>query len=152
MKPQEQLDQQRRWVTVARRALIWVLPVLAVVALGDAVRSGVALRRPGDLVIPSLKTLEAPMEEVPSVEMAATLFHPARKEEKVAAQVAVKDAEWKLKGVLVAGTKKAFLQDAAGQQGIWVTEGERLGSSQVKSIRERSVVLEKGGSTYELRV
>jgi hypothetical protein len=51
----------------------------------------------------------------------------------------------------MAGGKRAFLEEEGGK-GVWVTEGERIGSTRVREIRERSVVMEGKEGEYEIRM
>jgi len=97
------------------------------------------------------------LSAIPPLELPASIFlspHPIETGASSPAtpQVAVKEVQWRLLGVSFGATKRAYLEDLESKQSVWVTEGEQLGSSKVKEIKERSVVLEAGDKSYEIRM
>lgn len=150
------LERRRRRFVLVNRLLCWVLPIGALGMVGDIARWSGQLRKPAEILQPDLKGLKEPLVNVPSLDLPAHLFEAPQASSPQAAAgapaVAVKEVSWKLKGVTTGQSRRAFLEDPEGK-GVWVTEGERVGGSLVKEIRERSVVLvEEEGKEYELRL
>ncbi len=150
------LEESRVRVSVANRFLCWALPFAALGVISTVVRVGMDSRRPIAPSRPSLREFQRPVVAIPALEWAAASFSsagPTGSEGRPNAEVATQKGEWKLVGVALEGTsKRALLQDAEGQQTVWVLEDESLGVFRVKEIRERSVVLEKEGKLYEIRM
>lgn len=136
------------------RILFWILPILAVMVVGDIIRWGIAVRKPVEPLRPQMKEIRQTPVAIASLDLPATLFKPAQPQAGTvgSAPVAVKEAQWKLLGVSLAASKRAFLQEADGDKSVWVGEGEQIGASTVKEIREKSVILETEGKSYEIRM
>lgn len=148
MKPAAGIRLQK-----ANRILFWMLPILAVAVVGDMIRWGIAVSRPLEPLKLQIKEIDETPAAVVSLELPGTLFQPAQQTETSgSAPVAVKEAQWKLLGVSLGTDKKAFLKEADGEKSVWVREGEQIGTSAVKEIREKSVILETEGSSYEIRM
>ncbi|MBI3332807.1 MAG: hypothetical protein HYZ93_01805, partial [Candidatus Omnitrophica bacterium] len=149
------IEHQQRRLILINRTLVGVLPVVALLALVDCARWAAQSRRPIVAIPPSLEGLRRPLAQIPSLELPASLFEPPKRVESGPAgdssQPAVQP-QWKLMGVSLGGTKRALLKDAEGKQSVWVTEGQQIGACRVKEIRERSVVLETEGGSYEIRL
>ena len=152
----QRLEQGRLKLALFRRIILWAIPFCAFAAIMDVIHLEFISKKPILPIQPNLRELEKLLPPVPSLTLSGSLFPsagpPAQAETAGPTQIAVKDVQWKLKGVLVGPTKQAFLEDAEGKQSVWVTEGEQLGSSKVKEIHEHSVVLETGGANYEIRM
>jgi hypothetical protein len=149
------LERRRRRFVLVNRVLCWILPITALGMVGDIARWSVGLRKPVEILQPDLKMLKEPLVNVPPLDLPSHLFEAPQTSPTQAAAgapaVAVKEVSWKLKGVTTGQSRRAFLEDTEGK-GVWVTEGEKIGDSLVKEIRERSVVLEEEGKEYELRL
>lgn len=151
------LEKKEHRLAVFNRILCWVLPLVAVGAVGDLLRWGVEIRRPVESAAPDLKELDRSLPTVPSLEFPAELFKPLRPLEPEVSKdsgtsVAVEEVQWKLMGVSLGSSKRAFLQDPKTGQSVWVAEGEKVGSSFIKEIREKSVLVETEGKSYEIRL
>ena len=149
------LERSTRRVRSANRVLCWVLPVALLGAGADLFRWHSHVNAPLQTRAPSLEELTQPLPAVGAAGFAAGLFEqqaapapaPAVKQAAPVAQA----AKWKLRGVLMANGKKAFLEDESGN-GVWLMEGEQLGSTQLREIRERSVIMEEKDGEYEIRM
>lgn len=151
------LEKKEHRLATVNRILCWVLPLVAVGAVGDLLRWGVEIRRPVESAAPDLKELDRSLPTVPSLEFPAELFKPLhplepKDSEAEGPSVAVEEAQWKLMGVSLGSSKRAFLQDPKTGKGVWVSEGEKIGPSLVKEIMEKSVLLETEGKSYEIRL
>ncbi len=149
------LERKRARLVLTNRILCWVLPIAAVGVVADVARWSVQLRKPVEIVQPDLREMERPLANLPILELSPTLFESPQIAPASAAgegpAVAVKGGTWKVKGITLGQTKRAFLEGPEGK-GVWVTEGEKVEDSLVKEIRERSVILEEEGKEYELRL
>ncbi len=147
------LERSRQRVILANRLLFWALPALALAAAADLSQWSRLSLKPILPLSPSPEHLWGLLPEVPSVELPAGIFRspvPAKSGE-ARPSAAVREVAWKLKGVLMGANRRAFLEDSEGKS-YWVTEGEQIGAFQVKEIRDRSVLLEKEGGGYEIRM
>ena len=152
------LENARRKVRSANLLLCWILPVALLGASADLFQWGSRVNAPVQPLLPSLEELTQPLPAVGAAGLAAGLFEqeaapapaPAGTQPKAPAPVA-QGAKWKLRGVMMAGGKRAFLEDEGGK-GVWVTEGEQIGSTRVKEIRERAVLMEGAEGEYEIRM
>jgi hypothetical protein len=144
---------QRRLIPV-HRILLWILLLLLAVAAVDLVRWSVP--RSVAPLLPNLGRIEEPLASFVPVNFQPASFQPARPSESGVRGVAssaeggIPPVPWKVRGISLGATKRAFLEDTAGQQSVWVTEGEAIGGARVSRIEERSVILETGGDTYEI--
>ena len=154
----ETLEKRQRALALVNLSFFWALPLLVLVGAVDFIRWGVELHRSVQPLSPNLSEIEKSLPSIPSFTLPATIFpEPVKpkapeKPAQTQPQLAVKEVQWKLKGVVMGENKRAFLEDAEGKQGIWVTEGEVLGSSRVKEIHEHSVILENEDKSYEIRM
>lgn len=153
----ERFQRYEGRLTWANRALIWVVPLLALVAAADAASSLAALHRIPQPAMPNLEALDEPFAPIPAAELSPSVFDAPQgaQEERAPLEAApVEEArQWKLKGVLLGGAaRRAFLQDAQGKERVWVTEGQRVGGFRIKEIREKSVLIEKDGTVDEIRL
>lgn len=57
-----------------------------------------------------------------------------------------------LQGIVFSQTPRAYVLDERTHQTVTVRPGDTLGPLTIKAIRERTVLIEQEGSTYELRV
>lgn len=150
----EEVEKNRRKACAVNRLFAWALPILLVGAGVDLSRWASHSTVPLEPVRPNhLAFVEEPLALIPPLELSGASFHPVESEklaEKAPAAVA-EEVHWKLKGVLLGASKRAFLEGDGGRT-VWVTDGEWLGAVRVKEIRERSVLLEKGGAEVELRM
>lgn len=155
----DQIEKQRTWVRRINRVLLLTVPFL-VLALGvEAAQWAAAERgRPVPAQQPELASLDQPLLPIPELKLSADRF-PAKKAESPTApapggssQVAVQEISWKLLGVVMTPVKKAYLENSASKQTVSVSEGDRLGDIEVQRIEERTVVLEREGQTYEIRL
>ena len=147
----QDLQAALRKTALVSRTLLWLLPLAAAGIAVDI--AGLVSRSQAQLepVVPRLES-EGGAAAVAPLGLAGPIFYPVKtKEGGSPATIAVEEIQWKLKGILMAGSKKAFLEDAQ-EHSVWVIEGEQIGAYKVKSIQERSVVLEKGGVDYEIRM
>ena len=151
------LEQRRRQVASVNFILLVVVPFFVFVAVADLVLWGVQSRKPLLPVAPNLEEIDKALPSMPSVILEGSIFQPIQPA-KPASQATASGPEvgspavqWKLKGVLKGATLRAFLEDASGQT-VWVTSAEQLGPFKVVEIKERSVVLEADGKSYEIRM
>ncbi len=148
------LQVRHQRISVINRCFVWILPLLGVAAVADITLWNGHLQKPLLPLEPSLESFKKPLPELPSLNLPQTLFHSIRSTNTVAAAASapvVREVQWKLKGVLIGQAKRAFLQDSEGKS-FWVTEGEQLGSFRIKQIKDRSVLIEKEGNGYEIRM
>ncbi len=149
------LEQNRQKAILLNRFLLAVVPLLAVGVVADLWQWNGRLKETLSPILPNLDSLKSPLPAIPALELPPTLFQQIQSDKLTtgasSTPVAVKEVQWKLKGVLMAGTKKAFLEDSEGKS-VWVAEGERFGSSFLKEIRDHSVVVETEGKSYEIRM
>lgn len=152
------MERSRRRVRLGNRLVCWVLPLALLGAGADLVRWQSRVSAPVEPLPPSLEELDQPLPTVGAAGLSAELFEqpalpvPAAAPKPAQQQAPVTpEAKWKLRGVVMAGGKRAFLEEEGGR-GVWVTEGEQVGSTRVKEIRERSVVLEGAEGQYEIRM
>ncbi|MBI3615871.1 MAG: hypothetical protein HY211_05070 [Candidatus Omnitrophica bacterium] len=151
------LDQNRRRLVLINRLLYGILPLITLAAVADCAGWNV---QSGELLAPlppNLENLHRPLAAVVPLDLPASLFQAVRplesqKPGQGSREPKIPEVQWKLLGVSIGATKRAFLTDTDGKQSVWVTEGQQLGASRVKEIRERSVVLETGGGTYEIHL
>lgn len=137
--------------------LLWALPVAFLGAGADLAHRHSQITLPVRALPPSLEELTRALPAVEPPGFSGAFFEQPR---AAAAQapaepsgpVVAPEAQWKLRGVLMlSGNRKAFLEDDTGKT-VWITEGERIGSAQVKEIKEHSVLLERKDGDYELRM
>ncbi len=151
----QSLERSTRRVRSANRVLCWVLPVALLGAGVDLFRWHSHVNAPLQPLTPSLEELTRPLPVVGAAGFAAGLFEqqaaPAPAQAAKQAAPVAQAAQWKLRGVLMANGKKAFLENESGS-GVWVTEGEQLGSERLREIRERSVIMEGKDGEYEIRM
>lgn len=151
---------RREILHLANRVFLLVLPLLVLAVLGDLARWAVALRNPRETITPSLEEFRKQTPTISTLELPATLFLPTKQGPAPAAatasetspQVALHEVEWKLRGVILSGNKRAFLEDPQAKESVWVSEGEKLGAARVEEIRERSVILKIQDKSYEIRM
>ena len=105
---------------------------------------------------PRLEELSRPLEEIPPLKWAAGLFPSSGTEGLPTGsvpQLAPSEIQWKLKGVQMGDSPRAYLEDSKTNAGVWVKTGEKLDHRTVGKIQERSVLLEEeDGGLYELRM
>ena len=153
---------ERRWHQIAGLNRI-LLGICAMAALAAGLDLYVGLsrewNRSAEAVPPRLEELGRPLEEIPSPKWTTGLFPSLGVEglhvpsKGPAPQLAPSEVQWRLKGIQMGNSPKAYLEDSQTGTGIWVRAGEKLDHRTVKEIRERSVLLEEeGGSVYELRM
>ena len=136
------------------RLFLAVLPILALAAGLDLVRWNAHFQEEAAPLKPGLEDLMRVPAPIPLLTLSAVLFQPpvAVAVSSTSSAPVMRDVQWKLKGVLMGATHRAFLEDSEGKT-LWVTERESLDpTTQVKEIRARSVLLEKGGKTYEIQM
>lgn len=155
----QDLERGRGRARSANRILCWVLPVALLGAGADLLQWSSQVSAPVQPLPPSLEEMSRPLPAVGPAGLAAGRFEQAAAPApapaagappKPSAPVA-QGGQWKLRGVMMAGGKRAFLEDEAGK-GVWVTEGEQVGSTRVKEIRERAVLMEGAEGPYEIRM
>jgi hypothetical protein len=146
------LGRDERRLLAVQRFLIWVLPILFVLVVWDLVHWGVDLQRPARLILPDLEPIFQPLPAAPSVEFSATLFNPLREEPSPQLPATERERVWILRGVMLSGNKRAFLEDPESGQTLWVREGEKVGGAEVKTIQERTVILMRGDKAFELQM
>jgi len=149
------LDREQRRLLTVQRILIWLLPILLILVSGDLVQWGVQLQQPIRPLLPDLGPISKPMPAAPTVEFPETLFEPLKTEPPpapVAPATVERERVWVLKGVIMAGGKRAFLEDSDSGQTLWVREGEQVGEAEVKEIQARTVILMRGDKTFELQM
>ena len=138
------------------RVLFWLLPLLACLLAADLIRWNGTLRKPLQPILPALEELKVPPGPIPPLPLPDGIFARAaaapERSLSTATPVAVDEVEWKLKGVLGGAAPRAFLEGSQNQQGVWVSPGDRIGPYTVKEVRDRSVLLEKEGGAYEIRM
>ena len=149
----EPLDLLRRRLALCNR---WALPLLIAAAIAAAVDAGLALAAVGRPVasVPPVSSGAGEPADLARFHLPAEVFQSASAS-AAAVPVSVsagKTSLWKLKGIIFGADKRAFLEDADSKQTVWVREGDIVGDSKVRSIRDRSVELEKGGNVYEIRM
>lgn len=153
----EALEQRSRQAASVNLILLVVVPFVVFVAVVDGLLWGMHARKPLVAVTPNLEEIDRPLPSMPSVTLEGTLFQPiqpvkpAAQSTAAGPEVGSQEIPWKLKGVLKGDTLRAFLEDASGQT-VWVTQSEQLGPFKVIDIKERSVVLEADGKSYEIRM
>jgi len=155
----EQTEQRRRFLARMNRVLILFLP-LVTVALGAEAAHWVSEERasPRAPLAPDLRRLQEAPVQVPELPFSPEVFpsKAARREPASASagptQVAVKEISWKLLGVVMTPVRRAYLEDSENHQTVTVGEGEKVGDILVKRTEERSVLLEREGSSYEIRL
>lgn len=147
--PQRNRDRLRQ----VNRVFCWVLPAAALAVGVDLARWSSRLNEFLPPSAPSLAQMLLPLPEVPAAGFSQRLFAQPPKAGRApgAAPVVAQESTWKLRGVLMGPARRAFLEDESGR-GVWVTDGERIGSSLVKEIRERSAVIEGAEGEYEIRM
>lgn len=156
----EQMELNRRKLAWVRWLFIFSLPVLLLCAVGESSFWIKVIRRPLSPLVPSVEDLKKPLMEIPSLALLPALFETQKTDAKIktpaaetpAVQVATDQVQWKLKGVLLAGTPRASLEDPKTQQMVWVSEGDQLGNIRVKKVNSNSVLLEMDGREYEIRM
>ena len=155
----QELEQNHQRTRAANRLLCWVLPVALLGVGADLFQWRSRVEAPPQPLPPSLEDLTQPLPAVGAAGLSAGSFEqgaapalaPAGGQPAPSSAPVAQGAQWKLRGVMLAGGKRAFLEDEAGK-GVWVTEGEQVGSTRVKEIRERAVVMEGAGGEYEIRM
>ncbi len=141
-------------LALTNRILMGILPFLALGIALDLSRGTARSGHEGPPMKPVIEDLTQAPAPIPSPGLSAALFQVSMEAVDSAAPLAsvVRDVQWKLKGVILGGNKRAFLEDSEGGS-LWVTEGESLGSTtRIKEIRARSVILEKQGKNYEIQM
>ena len=150
------LERQWRHLLLVNRLLYGILPLVALLVVVDCARWSAQFTKPVTPLLPNLEELHRPLVAIPPLELSASLFEPPKpvesKKPVETSQAATQQVQWKLIGVSIGTTKQAFLTDLEGKQSVWVTQGEQLGDFKVKEIRERAVVLETGGRSYEIHL
>lgn len=111
------------------------------------------------LVAPNLK-LATPLDSKPAAQFAEAvnrpLFNPGRrpvKREPAAADSGeAQPSELQLVGVVKSGGSgaRALIRAAGAQSGKWIAQGEQFNGWTLRTIGERSVVVEAGGRSHEL--
>ncbi len=143
-----------------RDQIAWLNRILLGICAMAALAGGMDLarwfnrewNRPAEAVPPLLEELRGPLEEIPALKWTAGLFPSAGSKGPVP-QLAPSEVQWRLKGIQMGDSPRAYLEDSKTGAGIWVKEGEKLDHRTVREIRERSVLLEEGGgNVYELRM
>lgn len=148
------LERQIRQLHTLSRALLWIVPLLLLAAaldLGSWLQRG---RQPLAALAPNLEDLRGPLPEVPTLSLPSGLFEAPEvvQPKKGAASVAVEEVPWKLKAVILGGTKRAYLEKEDGSSAVWVSEGEKVSGLRIQGIQERAVTVESEEGTYELRL
>ena len=155
----QQLEENRR--TLSRvRVLFWILlPILLAAAVLESFVWMKSIRRKPEPLAPSIDDLKKPLPEIPALVLSSALFEikktavPVKPPVETAPmQVATEQVQWKLRGVIMAGNKRASLEDPKTQQTVWVSEGDRVGNFVVKKIDSNAVLLELEGKDYEIRI
>ena len=148
------IERDHRRLVIADRFLIGLLFVVTLGLGADFVHGFSTVQPPIPPVRPPVAKLRVPLAVVSMPDLPPALFHLEKPPESAQSQVpqVVPEAEWKVNGISFGTVKRAFLQDAEGKKSVWVTEGEQLGAYRVKEIRERSVILEANGKSYEIRM
>ena len=156
-----QLNRNQGWMVRINRILI-LLCLLSAAAAGLELGPWLAqqFRQSVKEVLPPLEELNKPLEPIQKLEWTSKLFpmqvsrSQATPVKQQIAGVASPENPWRLKGIQVGASRRAYLQQGeAGSSGVWVKEGERVGPWTVKEIQERSVLVEEeGGKVYELRM
>ncbi len=149
--PLEQAEQNLRKVSLAGRFFVWTLPVVMIAMFTDLSQWAARSRSPLTSVQPNLESVKQPFPSVKALGLSDAIFHPPEPEKPEEKNPDVIEVQWKLKGVLMGAGKRAILEDEKGQT-LWVTEGDPLDSGRIKEIRDRSVILEKGGATVEIQM
>ena len=150
MTPLEQVEQNLRKVSLVGNVFLWALPVVLVAMFADLSQWAARSRAPLISIPPNLEAAKESLPAVQPLGLPEAIFHPPEPE-KPADQAKVIESQWKLKGVMMGATKRAFLEDDKGQT-LWVAEGDPLDSGRIKEIGERAVILEKGEETVEIRM
>ncbi len=154
----EGMERGRSKVRLANRILCWVLPAAALAAGADLHAWNAQMSLPLLALPPALEELSRPLAPVGTAGLSADRFEqpvkavpaPAAGKPKQETQVAP-ESQWKLRGVLMGGNKRAMLEDQSGKS-VWVSEGDLVGSARIKEIRERSVMIEGEEGEYEIRI
>jgi type II secretory pathway component PulC len=154
-----QLDRRRRGVARANRFFLVLLP-LVILILGVEAAHWVSAERSVSTapVVPELGFLQKAPAAIPELHFSEGLFPAKRKQPAKSsspagpAQVAVQEVQWKLLGVAMTPVKRAYLENSETKQTLSVGEGERMGDLLIKKIEERSVLLEREGKEYEIRL
>ena len=145
------LERRRGQLQRLNRLLLAGLPLLALGLAWDLFHWAGELRRPVELVPPRLEGLREAPPEVPTLELAESLFSLLKPStQKPDAPPAALRPPWKLKGVSMGGVPRAFVEKEDGSEKMWITEGQQVGAHRVQKINERSVVVESEGAVYEI--
>ncbi len=149
------VEQNQRRILFINRFLVGVLLLMIFVFSGDLVQWWMSLQHSFAPLKPSLIQLRASLEPIPPLALPETLFQvekpPQQGKVEKTPQV-MPEAQWKVVGISMGRTKRAFLQDLEGKKSVWVSEGEQLGPYRVREIRDHSIVLESEGNSYEIRM
>lgn len=149
------LKQNQQRVIVLNRVLRFFCAAVILVIGLDLVQWSARFSDPVPPVRPSLTQMNQRPALLPELHFSETLFHlerPVPSEQNQGVVKVAPDTQWKITGVSLGATRQALLQDVDGKRSVWVTEGERLDSFQVKEIRVRSVLIEMDGKEYEIRM
>lgn len=109
-------------------------------------------------VVPDLGFLQKAPAAIPELHFSEGLFPAPKKQPTKSsspegpAQATVQEAQWKLLGVAMTPVPRAYLENPETKQTLSVGEGERVGDLLIKKIEERSVLLEREGKDYEIRL
>lgn len=111
------------------------------------------------LVPPSLR-LATPLDDKPATQFHEAvnrpLFNPSRRQIKrdavAADSVAAQPSEFQLVGVMKSSGSgaRALIRVAGAQAGKWIAEGEQFNGWTLRTVGERSVMVEAGGRSHEL--
>ena len=152
-----ELEQMRGRLRRVNVALLGLAVLFVLLLSGDLVRSLLATRTPMKAILPSLLNLEQSMAQIPSLSLPGSLLAQPVASSAQSAKLQgwadeLPQIQWKVKGIVFGSTKRAFLSDPDGKQQLWVTEGQQVGPSKVVRIDEKSVTVETGGETREIRM
>lgn len=110
------------------------------------------LQQPVEPLPPVLTGFAEPLPAIEKLQLPESLFSAVRPDPAAAssAPVSLPAPAWKLRGILMGSTPKAFLEDPQSGQKLWVTQGQKAGPFTVQEINERSVILTNGEGSVEI--